>query len=130
MRCGVSPRIAKRACELFRLFTGNENDTLSLTPEFILSAEKEGFFREDGQLSAGTFDAAYLAVRIALCESLFRESPVLILDEPFAHMDENRMRRTLAALKTVSERFQIFLFSCHTREIAAVKELGGTVLMM
>ena len=130
MRCGVSPRIAKRACELFRLFTGNENDTLSLTPEFILSAEKEGFFREDGQLSAGTFDAAYLAVRIALCESLFRESPVLILDEPFAHMDENRMRRTLAALKTVSEHFQIFLFSCHTREIAAVKELGGTVLMM
>ena len=130
MRLGVSPRIAKRADELFRLFTGNEKDSLSLSPEFVLTAEKEGFLREDGQLSAGTSDAAYLAVRLALCENLFRETPILILDEPFAHMDENRMRRTLAGIRNISDRFQIFLFSCHEREVTAVKELGGAVLRL
>ena len=128
MRCGVSPRIARRASELYREFTDGKGGSLLLTPEFSLSAEKDGLPREDGMLSAGTFDAAYLAVRIALCESLFREPPVLILDETFAHMDEKRMKRTLATLCGVANRFQIFLFSCHEREIEAVEEYGGNIV--
>ena len=127
MRCGVSPRIARRAGELFRLFTGNESEELLLTPEFVLSAERDGMAREDGMLSAGTSDAAYLAVRIALCENLFHEAPILILDETFAHMDDNRMMRTLRALRTVSEHFQIFLFSCREREIEAAEKIGAGI---
>lgn len=78
-------------------------------------------------LSAGTSDAAYLAVRIALCENLFHEAPILILDETFAHMDDNRMMRTLRALRTVSEHFQIFLFSCREREIEAAEKIGAGI---
>lgn len=125
LRCGVSPRIAARAGELFRKFTGNDDDALSLSSEFSLSAWRDGTYRENGKLSAGTSDAAYLAVRIALCETLFAEDPILVLDESFAYMDEERMKNTLSVLSELSERFQIFVFTCHESIADAAKSIAN-----
>ena len=72
--------------------------------------------RDAGFLSAGTLDAAYISLRIALCRFLYKENPTLIFDDAFANMDDERLRNALDFLVELSEDFQIVILSCHDRE--------------
>ena len=84
-----------------------------------------GVSRDSGYLSQGTQDAAYLALRIAMCEILFSEKPVLVLDEAFAYIDDERLEVILSALVKLSKDFQILIFTCHEREKKALSQISG-----
>jgi uncharacterized protein YhaN len=66
------------------------------------------------ELSRGTADQVYLAVRLALVEVLADEGrhPPLLLDDPFATFDPERLRAAMALLRRVGEANQILLFTC------------------
>lgn len=67
------------------------------------------------QLSRGTLDLFYLALRIAISELIHAEDPCpLILDEPFAHFDDERLSAALGVLESLNR--QVILFSCQRRE--------------
>lgn len=122
LKMGVSPAIAGRAGELFSIFTGQKYGGLELSSDFGPGLEYGGIIRESGFFSTGTRDAAYLALRIALCEVLFREKPVLVFDEVFAYFDDARLKNAIAVLEKLSENYQIILFTCHEREIKVLSE--------
>ena len=69
-------------------------------------------------LSAGTRDAAYLSLRIALAMQLFSEElPPLMLDDALCQIDDRRMLRILTLLSKLGEQeLQCLLFTCHRRE--------------
>jgi uncharacterized protein YhaN len=67
-------------------------------------------------LSAGTREAAYVALRLALVNALFESDrrPPVILDESLCSLDEVRVRE--ATLILAESGCQVFLFSCRTLE--------------
>ena len=126
LKGGISPRIASRAGELFEIFTGGKYSTLDIyNSNSGIGITDAGVRREAGYLSQGTQDAAYLALRISLCEILFHEAPVIVLDEAFAHIDDGRLPNILSALLKLSEKYQILIFTCHTREKDMLKNNSG-----
>lgn len=69
------------------------------------------------QLSAGTGDQIYFAVRLGMIDLLSPEVKLpLILDDAFARYDDERLRRILELLIQEAGNRQILIFSCQTRE--------------
>ncbi|MCD6309445.1 MAG: hypothetical protein J7M18_01950, partial [Candidatus Eremiobacteraeota bacterium] len=66
-------------------------------------------------LSRGTFDQLYLSIRLAICKFLSGQVKLpVILDEPFAHADEERFISGMNALNEISKTYgQIIILSCH-----------------
>ena len=114
----LAPRIAERASDYFSYLTDNRYAKLEMNDEFDLSfSERDGALARDlAYLSAGTSDAAYLSLRLALVEALFRERPFLVFDDAFVKLDNERLNRMCSLLLELSQRYQIFLFTCHDRE--------------
>ena len=70
------------------------------------------------QVSSGTMDQVYLALRLAaakLIQSEASEQMPLVFDDSFVLYDEDRLR---SALKWLSSAYtgQIIIFTCHQRE--------------
>ena len=125
LKGGISPRIAAKAGEFFSLFTDGKYSSLEVSGEFGVGITHGGIIRDSGYLSRGTADAAYLSLRLSLCENLFREKPPLFLDEVFAYVDDERLEKMLDCLVKLSENYQIFLFTCHEREKKMLEKAGG-----
>jgi len=70
-------------------------------------------------MSAGTQDIAYISLRLALVNLLFRKgNPPLIFDESFARLDEGRLRNVLRLLEKAAEGTQIIILTAQPREYA------------
>lgn len=83
------------------------------TPNKLLSLE---------QVSRGTMEQIYFALRMAAAELLTQKEPMpVILDDAFAMYDNDRLQRTLGWLHRSG--LQVILFTCHTREKEYLKKL-------
>ena len=75
------------------------------------------------QVSRGTAEQLYFALRMAAGEILCREESLpLLLDETFALYDDKRLKAALNWL--YQNREQTLLFTCQNREEELLKELG------
>lgn len=122
LKGAIAPHIAARTQKLFGIFTGGARPPLEIAPDFGIGVTEGGILREAGYLSKGTSDAAYLALRIALCETLFSEKPILVFDETFAYIDDDRLDAMLTFLKELARDYQIFVFTCHDREMRILSQ--------
>ena len=89
--------------------------------DFSLSFSRGGARRSDGHLSAGVRSVCALCLRLALIDVMFtgRETPFLVLDDPFVHLDEEHFARTARLVRELSKDRQIIYFTCHaSRSIA------------
>ncbi len=77
-------------------------------------------------LSNGTIDQLYLALRIAVTETVFniKERLPLILDEPFAQYDDKRTENALKLISELGKKQQVIIFTCKQREIEMIGDLG------
>jgi uncharacterized protein YhaN len=41
------------------------------------------------------------------------ESPFIVMDDPFVHLDEEHLSRARTLLKTLAKEKQIIYFTCH-----------------
>ena len=74
------------------------------------------------QISFGTMQQVYFALRLASAGILSKSSEVpVILDEPFAMYDEERLERALRILSGSAR--QVILFTCQTRELDILKRI-------
>ena len=74
------------------------------------------------QVSRGTLEQIYFALRITAAEILYQEEYPIILDDTFAFYDEERLRNTLRWLSDSGK--QVLLFTCHKREEEIMNEMG------
>lgn len=74
-----------------------------------------------GDISAGTMDQVYLAVRMAAARFMMggEDSLPLIFDDSFALYDDGRMQNAVRFI-TDDYKGQILIFTCHKREEAAL----------
>ncbi len=118
MKSMAAPKIASETSSLFSSITEGKYKALYADNDMKLTflLKDEAAVRDAGYLSTGTLDAAYISLRITLCEFLCKERPTLVFDDAFSHMDDERLCNVLSFLEKLSEKFQIVILSCHDRE--------------
>lgn len=127
-----SPKLGRRAAEIFAGITGGRYDTVLLTRELQMQAQTadDPVARTATLLSQGTIDQLYLAVRLALCDTVLPQdvSVPLILDDALLSFDDQRLHAALDYLLQESKKRQIILFSCQHREADYLKDHAGVNL--
>lgn len=127
IRSSVSPVLRAKAEGYMAALTGNKYSNMGIGENYAISAKSDGDgVRSALLLSAGTKDCAYLSLRLALLEVIFKdEKPFLILDEALSQLDDNRAAAALRILASYCNAGgQCLLFTCHSRE---EKLLSGIV---
>ena len=115
-----SPELGKKAAKYFAKLTAGKYNKVLLNRELEVSAGESGesMAHDVLQLSQGTADQLYLAVRLAICEMVLprEQSAPLVLDDALTSFDDERMAAALELLLELSEGRQILLFTCQERE--------------
>ncbi|HHY22002.1 MAG TPA: hypothetical protein GX525_09030 [Bacilli bacterium] len=116
------PEVMQAAEKWFNLLTcGQYTRVFAPIDEATVTVERKdgGRFLPE-ELSQGTKEQLYLALRIALAEA-YRSQAVfpLIIDDVFVNFDDERKRAAAEAIKKLSSRRQVLLFTCH----AYIKQL-------
>ena len=75
-------------------------------------------------MSTGTIDELYLSLRLAMLDEISKEKMPIILDEPFAYFDDERLENSLLFLNEKSSEHQIILFTCTEREKQILDKLN------
>ncbi len=123
VRSGVIPKIAQNASILLSGATSGTHETLTLDPNLTAGCSTETDVLSSEYLSRGTSDLAYLSLRIALAEEIFKtESPFFLFDESFAHVDIARIEGITSLLLDT----QSLILTCR-REESLAAERGGAV---
>lgn len=116
-------RINSRTSEILSHITQGRYDRVSINEKMEVSVYAGNRVCSPKQLSTGTLEQIYFALRISLGEILTDEEPMpFLLDETFARYDETRIRNTLQWMGKQSR--QMILFTCHKREMEYLDEMG------
>ena len=126
MQKRFSPALGEKSAEIFTKLTQGKYNKVLLNKELIPSAqEKDSLLpRETFQLSQGTADQLYLAVRLAICDLVLpreKKAP-LVLDDALITFDDGRMEAALIYLAQLARERQILLFTCQHREAAFLQK--------
>ena len=118
MRGNITPVISKMAGEIIGRISGDKYSVLRTNSRLGIMLDKDGFAISSELLSAGTKDAAYMALRLALIMQIYdRERPPIVLDESFCQLDDTRLARMLELLSSLcADGIQIILLTSHKRE--------------
>lgn len=129
------PRVVERAAELFTAMTGGRYSELRLAPGpagEVLAVPPEGDPLSFAQLSTGTGQQLYLALRLAYidCAAEAREALPLAMDDVLVNFDDDRARSTLRALIEFSARHQVLFLTCHRHLVELAREVAPEVGVM
>lgn len=113
-----SPQLNKVASEFFGILTNGKYDTIYVGQSMALQTRAADDIptRTVLNLSGGTVDQLYLAVRLAITQLVLGEGVPLVLDDALAFFDDERAKLAIELLEKISNTNQIILFSCHNRE--------------
>ena len=93
--------------------SGISNGEYRLDTNFNVTKSEGGISHPAIAYSRGTRELYNLASRLALIDSLYEgESPFIILDDPFAYLDDERMEGAGAVVKALSRERQIIYLTC------------------
>ncbi|MFP5320047.1 MAG: AAA family ATPase [Acidimicrobiia bacterium] len=120
----VGPRLSAQAGELFAQLTDHEYDDLEVDPDtYEIKVRDQGQVYGMDRYSGSETDLANLALRVAISEHVQFQSGgtvgLLVLDEVFGPLDDDRKERMLLALERLKARFRQLLVVTHD---ASIKE--------
>ena len=110
----LSIRLNEKASAILKEITGGKYTMLLVDERLRMSLIADGKKIPLEQLSRGTIDQIYFALRMAAADLLYEEEYPVILDETFVFYDDVRLDNTLRWLK--ANKKQVLLFSCQRRE--------------
>ncbi len=118
----VGPRLAVHAADLFGELTDHEYEQIEVDPEtYQLQISDGGRLYGLDRFSGSEIDLANLALRVAISEHIHFQSGgsvgLLVLDEVFGPLDDDRKARMLLALERLRGRFRQVLVVTHDTEI-------------
>lgn len=95
-----------------------KNIDTSVDVNLNVKINEKGSNKDLKYFSTGYKDLIYICMRLSLIDSLFEgEKPFIILDDPFANLDEQKLENAIDLIKTKSEEYQIIYFVCHESRI-------------
>ena len=88
-------------------------EDFSMSTSFEIMKNEKGSLKECDAFSRGTRDLYALVARISLIESLYEnEKPFIILDDPFAYLDDTKLAKAKDVLSALSKDKQIIYLTC------------------
>lgn len=128
-------QLSREIAEMFDGFLPGEESIKmnSLNEEGLLIKDGTGMYRSPDQLSSGTRDAFWLAARLVLARKARPEDHgIIVLDEPFHALDDDRMRRAVMLLKTFRDKtnWQLVFFTKDKPVVEAVKSAFSDEVML
>lgn len=116
---GLHEAVSKNISQI----TSGKYDSIILEEDLKLFVWENGKKIPVGQLSRGTLEQAYLAMRMAVGSILIQEEPMpVLLDETFSMYDDKRLADTLTWLLKRQE--QIIMFTCQKRELEVLERMN------
>lgn len=113
--------------KIFNRITNTQRN-IKVAEHFAMKYEEDRKIFTDSSLSKGALDQLYFALRFAMINLIFKEESIpVFLDEPFVSYDEERLRSTLDYLHQVENHRQVFIFTCHEREVNLLQEYGHVI---
>jgi len=107
----------KRASDLIAGITGGIYSSLSIDQNLNVFLNTEKKLIPLSQVSSGTMDQVYLALRLAAGDFMSGENQLpLFFDDSFVNYDEGRLATALKWLRETFPDRQMLIFSCHRRE--------------
>ncbi|MDO4474111.1 MAG: AAA family ATPase [Eubacteriales bacterium] len=122
MQTQLAAKLNQRVSEIVSVITDGKYDRLTVDETLQMHIYHEGRMISLNQVSRGTLEQIYFALRITAAEILYQEEYPIILDDTFAFYDEDRLRNTLRWLSDSGK--QVLLFTCHKREAQIMNEMG------
>ncbi|MHB1445142.1 MAG: AAA family ATPase [Acidimicrobiales bacterium] len=118
----VGPALSAQAADLFSELTDREYERLEVDPDsYEIQIRDAGVSYGMDRFSGSETDLANLALRVAISEHVRFQSGgtvgLLVLDEVFGPLDEERKERMLLALERLRGRFRQVLVVTHDAEI-------------
>ncbi|MBC8355796.1 MAG: AAA family ATPase [Planctomycetes bacterium] len=91
----------------------------------LLVVDEQGKRKQPHQLSTGTREQLYLAIRLAYINHYCNESEPLpiVMDDVLVNFDIERAKQTLQVLAEFSEQVQIIFLTCHQHMIELVSDV-------
>jgi uncharacterized protein YhaN len=130
----IAPRLASIASGYLSEITGGAYSELLINRELQISVRIPQTRRMDKEpeqrLSTGTVDQIYLSLRLAMVGILSenRESIPMLLDDPFANYDDERLERTMALLANIAKKHQVLLFTCREDVVRTARQVEAGII--
>lgn len=103
--------VEKGCANYLRILNGKEDVRFAADGSSL--CEDRGKLRGLDYYSVGSKELVGFCVRIALADTLFQgETPVLILDDPFVNLDDERTEKAKRLTKELSKKYQILYLTC------------------
>lgn len=123
MQKSVGGQIRRRTGEILSELTDGKYSNILIEPNMDIRVQTIQKSIELHQLSRGTLEQVYFALRMAVSEVLCaQENMPVILDDMFAMYDEKRLQKALKWL--VDHREQVIILTCHKREGEILDRMG------
>ena len=132
----IAPKLAERASIYMGRITNGAYTELLINRDMNISVRipETNMLNENPEntLSKGTVDQVYLALRLALLESICdgNEPAPMLLDDPFANYDDGRLAQTMHLLEEVAQNYQVILFTCREDVGTAAEAIGAPIIRL
>lgn len=124
MQKGIGRKIRRRTGEILSELTDGTYSEILMDPDMNICLLTEQKSIELYQLSRGTLEQVYFALRMAVSEVLCEQEKMpVILDDVFAMYDEKRLEKALKWL--LEHKEQVILLTCHKREGEILDRMGA-----
>lgn len=110
----LSVRLNEKVSAILKEITGGKYEMLLVDDKLKMSLYTEGRRISIEQVSRGTIEQIYFALRMAASEILHQEEYPVILDDTFVYYDDKRLENTLRWL--AKNKKQVLIFTCQKRE--------------
>lgn len=121
MKKNITPKFNESFDYLVSVFTNGKYSRVVFNDGIYVEVSNGQMISLEG-LSFGTIQEIYLALRLAMINELSKENIPIILDEPFAYFDDNRIAKVIEALNKLDN--QVIIFTCTNRENEILNRLG------
>ena len=99
--------------EYVSLMSGEAPELFTLSVDFGITKSIGSVSKPEEAYSLGTRELYALAARLALNDSLYDvDKPFIILDDPFAHLDDKRYAASAKIIKRLAGARQIIYLTC------------------
>ncbi len=89
-------------------------ESYTMDRDFNIRFEAGGESRDERHLSQGQHAVVAMALRLSLIDSMYQaDAPFIILDDPFASLDEEYLEKMRLLISDIAKTHQIVYFSCH-----------------
>ncbi|MHA0857951.1 AAA family ATPase [Paenibacillus sp. CMAA1364] len=110
------PQVLKLASTYFEQLTNGAYSriVMKMGGKELLAEHRDQAWMESAKLSRGTAEQMYLALRLALANTMNSDVSIpLLFDDILVNFDEQRMIKALSLLNEISTTRQIIMMTCH-----------------